>query len=83
MTKFLIQSVFATPKESILAGIVQDGIINPGMKSIDLELMEVKSIESKNKTISAAETGMNVGLHVTKLSMKTEASLSNKIIEFK
>jgi translation elongation factor EF-1alpha len=89
MAKFLIQAVFAlakTPKneaETVLMGIVQDGRITIGMKSNDLELIEVKSVESMNKRISAAETGMNAGLHVAKLSMKTEAALFGKIIDFK
>jgi len=82
MAKFLVQSVFALPKETVLAGIVQDGTITVGMKSQALETMTVVSIESMNKKISAANTGMSVGLHVSKLSMKTEASLFGKVIDF-
>ncbi|HLE06097.1 MAG TPA: hypothetical protein VI790_01995 [Candidatus Nanoarchaeia archaeon] len=82
MAKFLIQSVFAMPTKTVLVGIVQDGTITVGMKSQALETMTVVSIESMNKKISAANTGMNVGLHVNKLSMKTEASLFGKIIDF-
>jgi translation elongation factor EF-1alpha len=89
MAKFLIQSVFALAKnskneaETILAGIVQEGRITIGMKSNDLELMEVKSIEQFNKKITQANAGMNIGLHVNRLKkMATESMLFNKLIEF-
>lgn len=82
MAKFLIHSVFATPNETILAGIVQEGTISAGMKSTDLEPMEVKSIEKLNKKVGSASAGENIGLHVTKLKMKNESSLFNKLVEF-
>ncbi|MDD2678749.1 MAG: hypothetical protein PHS81_02630, partial [Candidatus Nanoarchaeia archaeon] len=62
MAKFLVQSVFALPSELILAGIVQEGTIAIGMKSEDLELMTIKSIEQANKKISSASAGMNIDL---------------------
>jgi len=82
MTKFLIQSVFALPNETVLAGIVQEGTITVGMKSKDLGLTTVKSIDSGNKKVSSAATGSSVGLHVTKLKMKNESGLSNRLVEF-
>jgi translation elongation factor EF-Tu-like GTPase len=84
MAKFLIQSVFALPKELVLVGVVQEGTINVGMKSTDLELMTVSSIEKFNKKIESAETGSNVGLKVNRLKkMATEGLLTNKMLEFK
>ncbi|MDD5499714.1 MAG: hypothetical protein PHT91_02460 [Candidatus Nanoarchaeia archaeon] len=84
MVKFLVQSVFALPSELILAGIVQEGTIAIGMKSEDLELMTIKSIEKFNKKVESAETGSNVGLKVNRLKkMETESALFNKILEFK
>jgi translation elongation factor EF-Tu-like GTPase len=80
----LIQSVFALPKELVLVGVVQEGTINVGMKSTDLELMTVSSIEKFNKKIESAETGSNVGLKVNRLKkMATEGLLTNKMLEFK
>jgi translation elongation factor EF-Tu-like GTPase len=84
MAKFLIQSVFGLPKELILAGIVQEGTITIGMKSDDLELMTISSIEKFNKKIPSAEQGSNVGLHVNRLKkMETESALFGKLVEFK
>lgn len=84
MAKFLIQSVFALPKELVLVGVVQEGTINVGMKSTDLELMTVSSIEKFNKKIESAETGSNIGLKVNRLKkMATEGLLTNKMLEFK
>jgi len=84
MAKFLIQSVFGLPNELVLAGIVQEGTITPGMKSNDLELMAVISIEKSNKKVESAEQGSMVGLHVNRLKkMATEGSLFGKIVEFK
>ena len=83
MAKFLIQSVFALPKELVLAGIVQEGVITAGMKSNALESMTVLSIEQANKNVAQAAKGSAVGLHVNRLkSMKNESSLFNKMVDF-
>ncbi len=84
MAKFHVQAVFALPAELVLSGIVQEGLITKGMKSDDLELMTISSIEKFNKKVESAETGSNVGLHVNRLKkMATESLLTNKVLEFK
>jgi hypothetical protein len=87
MAKFLVWSPIPSslPNEIVLNGIVQDGVINIGMKSSELDVMIVRSIESlKEEKIYSASAGMNVYLHVTwQKSLQKAGILCDKIFEFK